>query len=86
MLMVLTAVKNIKCNQTKFVLHLRGRWKLLPRTEAEHMRQGGCVQKYLQKYSTLVLGLASGCQGTEVGKKHKEADQVPERHEAVDVN
>lgn len=50
------------------------------------MRQDGCVQKYLQKYSTLVLGLASGCQGTEVGKKDKEADQVPERHEAVDVN
>lgn len=50
------------------------------------MRQDGCVQKYLQKYSTLVLGLASGCQGTEVGKNHKEADQVPERHEAVDVN
>lgn len=48
--------------------------------------QGGCVQKYLQKHSPLFLGLASGCQGTEAGEKHEEAEQVLKRHEAVDMN
>lgn len=86
MLMVLTAVKNINCNQTKFVLHWRGRWKLLPWTQVEHMRQGGYAQIYLQKYWALLFGLALGCKETEVREKHKEAEQVLERHEAMDMN
>lgn len=46
------------------------------------MRRGGCVQKY----SALFLGLTFGCQGTEVRIKHKEAEEVLEKHEAVDMN
>lgn len=79
--MGLSAVKNINCNQTKFVLHQRGRWKLLPWTQVEHMRRGGCVQKY----SALFLGLRFGCQGNEVRIKHKEAEQVLERHELIQL-
>lgn len=36
------------------------------------MRQGGYVQKYLQKYWALLLGLALGCKETEVREEHKD--------------
>lgn len=55
-------------------------------TGGAHETKGGCVQKHLQKYSALFLGFALGCQGTEVRQKHKEAEQVSKRHEAVDMN
>lgn len=54
MLMGLTAVKKINCNQTKFVLHQRGRWKLLPWTQVEHMRQGGCAKIPAKIFSSVL--------------------------------
>lgn len=74
MLMGLAAVKNINHKLTKFIPQRRGRWRLLPWTRVEHKRQGGCVQKYLQKYSVLFLGLVSGCWVTEAGGKLREAE------------
>jgi len=72
MIMGLTAVKNINCKQTKFIPHRRGRWRLLPWTQVEHKRQGGCVQKYLQKHSNLFLGSVSGCEKSGAGGKHRD--------------
>lgn len=85
----LTAVKNINYKNPKFIPHRRGRWMLLPWTQVEHKRQGGCAQTYLQKYSILFLGSVPGCWVTEAGGKHKEAEgegEEQQRHEAVNRN
>lgn len=71
--MGLITVKNVNCKQPKFIPLRRERWDLLPWTQVEHKRQGGFVQKYLQKYSVLFCGSVSGCQVTEAEGKHKEA-------------